>query len=219
MNKQYLKNFQEVCHNSKIIAKQWSRVEPNLVVVSKKRATEEIIQFIESTGHICYAENYVKEAEEKYTIIKELHPNIKLHLIGHLQSNKALDAVKLFDVIETIDSFKIAEKLDKIERANDLKRQYLIQVNIGEEEQKSGVNIEDLSQLVNDIRKKLSINLRGLMCVPPKGKNPSIYFAFLKKLGQENQLDYLSMGMSDDFKEAIAIGTDEIRVGTALFVK
>ncbi|MBT4989313.1 MAG: YggS family pyridoxal phosphate-dependent enzyme [Rickettsiales bacterium] len=219
MNKQYLKNFQEVCHNSKIISQQWNRAEPNLVVVSKKRTTEEIIQFVESTGHICYAENYVKEAEEKYTIIKELHPNIKLHLIGHLQSNKALDAVKLFDVIETIDSFKIAEKLDKIERDNDLKRQYLIQVNIGEEEQKSGVNIEDLSQLVNDIRKKLSINLRGLMCVPPKGKNPSIYFAFLKKLGQENQLDYLSMGMSDDFKEAIAIGTDEIRVGTALFVK
>jgi pyridoxal phosphate enzyme (YggS family) len=185
--------------------------------VSKKRTITDIQNFILETNHKVFAENYVQEAESKYVDLKNEHQDIRLHLIGHLQSNKAKNAVKLFDVIETVDSFKLAKLLSKAEQDLGVKREYLIQVNIGKESQKSGVLPEDLASLVSEINKNLSINLIGLMCVPPKDKNPSVYFAMLKKLANDNDLDYLSIGMSSDFKEAIAIGSHEIRIGTALF--
>lgn len=214
----YQKNYQEIVSVVTNQVKKWQQKRPEILAVSKKRSVDEIIDFIEATDHRSFAENYVKEAEEKYQIIKQSYPKIKLHLIGHLQSNKALEAVRLFDVIETIDSYKLAKKLDQVEQELGIKREYLIQVNIGEEQQKSGVMPKDVSKLIDEIRENLSINVKGLMCIPPQDKNPSIYFAYLKKLSVENQITYLSMGMSADFDKAIAVGTDEIRIGTALFV-
>ncbi|MBT4922669.1 MAG: YggS family pyridoxal phosphate-dependent enzyme [Rickettsiales bacterium] len=217
MSDQYLNNYQKISRSSKLVSERWGRSEPDLLVVSKRQMQVDIISFIKSTHHMRFAENYVKEAEEKYTTIKKSYPNLQLHLIGHLQSNKAIEAVKLFDVIETVDSYKLASKLDAAEKITKLEREYLIQVNIGFEEQKYGVMPDDLKDLLAEIRNNLTINIKGLMCIPPKDKNPSIYFAYLKKLAQDNKLSYLSMGMSSDYQEAIAVGTDEIRIGTALF--
>jgi len=217
MSKSFQGNYSEISNIINIESTKWQRSKPKLIVVSKKRTITDIKNFIAETNHKIFAENYVQEAESKYIDLKDEHQDIKLHLIGHLQSNKVKNAVKLFDMIETVDSFKLAKTLDKTEEILGLRRDYLIQVNIGKESQKSGVLPEDLANLVSEIKTNLSINLIGLMCVPPKDKNPSIYFAMLKKLATDNGLKYLSMGMSSDFKEAIGVGTNEIRIGTALF--
>jgi pyridoxal phosphate enzyme (YggS family) len=217
MNKPYKENYQKILEDLNIEATKWNRLKPQLVAVTKKRSKHDILTFINVTNHKVYAENYVQEAEQKYVEIKNLYDDVKLHLIGHLQSNKVKNAVRLFDVIETIDSFKLAKAIDKTERDLEINREYLIQVNIGQEPQKSGVLPKDLVQLVADIKSNLSINLKGLMCVPPKDKNPSIYFAMLKNLADSTDLKYLSIGMSSDFKEAIAIGSNQIRIGTSLF--
>jgi PLP dependent protein len=217
MSKSFKGNYSEISNIINIESTKWQRSKPKLIVVSKKRTITDIQNFIAETNHKIFAENYVQEAESKYIDLKNEHQDITVHLIGHLQSNKAKNAVKLFDMIETVDSFKLAKTLDKTEETLGLRRDYLIQVNIGKESQKSGVLPEDLASLVSEIKTNLSINLIGLMCVPPKDKNPSIYFAMLKKLATDNGLKYLSIGMSSDFKEAIAVGTNEIRIGTALF--
>ncbi|MDC0857209.1 YggS family pyridoxal phosphate-dependent enzyme [Rickettsiales bacterium] len=217
MSKSFKGNYSEISNIINIESTKWQRSKPKLIVVSKKRTITDIQNFIAETNHKIFAENYVQEAESKYIDLKNEHQDITVHLIGHLQSNKAKNAVKLFDMIETVDSFKLAKTLDKTEAILGLRRDYLIQVNIGKESQKSGVLPEDLASLVSEIKTNLSINLIGLMCVPPKDKNPSIYFAMLKKLATDNGLKYLSIGMSSDFKEAIAVGTNEIRIGTALF--
>ncbi|MBL6785552.1 MAG: YggS family pyridoxal phosphate-dependent enzyme [Rickettsiales bacterium] len=217
MGLNYKDNFDNISDNIAKYSKSWKQKYPKVLVVTKKRSRVEIESFILQTQHNVFGENYVQEAQTKYIDLKQQFLNIKLHLIGHLQSNKAKDAVKLFDVIETVDSFKLAKKLDDAEKLLDLKRQYLIQVNIGSEPQKSGVNIDDLSNLIKDIRSNLNINLIGLMCVPPKGQNPSIYFAMLKNLARIYDLRYLSMGMSSDYKDAIAVGSDEVRIGSLMF--
>jgi len=188
----------------------------NLVAVSKTVAAENILAAIKS-GCKIFGENYVKETQEKWPAIKQNHPQTKLHLIGHLQSNKAREAIDLFDCIESLDSEKLAKELQKEIAKQQKNPEIFIQINIGEEQQKSGIAPQAAHDFINFARNECKLNVTGLMCVPPTNEEPSPYFALLAKIAKENGLTKLSMGMSADFSEAIALGSTHIRVGTAIF--
>lgn len=187
----------------------------NLIAVSKTVEAERIYQAIDAKCKI-FGENYIKEAKEKWPKIKEKFPEIKLHFIGNLQSNKVSEAVELFDVIESLDSEKLALVLKKEIKKQQKNPEIFIQVNIGEEPQKGGILPQELSNFVKFCRDE-NLNITGLMCIPPSNEAPSPYFALLTKLAKENNLKNLSMGMSADFEDAIALGATHIRIGTAIF--
>lgn len=187
----------------------------DLVAVSKKQPEDKILEAI-NCGCKIFGENYINEAKEKWVQIKRDH-DVKLHFIGHLQSNKAKDAVELFDVIETVDSQKLANEIAKAAKKLNKNPEIFIQVNIGQEEQKGGVDPSEVVSLVQYCKDECVLNVVGLMCIPPSEEAASPYFALLAKMVKENGLEKLSMGMSSDFEEAIACGTSQIRIGTALF--
>ena len=233
----------------------------NLMAVSKKASIERIIEAI-NCGCNYFAENYVQEAKEKWTEIANRgffnqFPNLKLAFIGKIQSNKVPEIVKLFSIVEGVDSIKIATALNLEAQKQQKKLTILIQVNVGEEEQKSGVMPADLATLVDFVRSQSHLILKGLMAIPPVPKNyvpavpanrapekqeedqvpeereedpapekqvpekqvneTALYFALLNRLAKKHQIDYLSMGMSDDYLLAINCGSNEIRLGTAIF--
>jgi pyridoxal phosphate enzyme (YggS family) len=188
----------------------------NLIAVSKTIPSEKIYDAI-NAGCKIFGENYIKEAKEKWSEIRAKNPQIKLHFIGHLQSNKVGEAVDLFDCIQTLDSKKLAVTLKKEIQKQRKNPEIFIQVNIGEEEQKGGIAPAEVANFVKFSRDECGLNVVGLMCIPPAEKLASPYFALLAKLAKENDLKNLSMGMSSDFTEAIAIGSSHVRIGTAIF--
>ena len=190
--------------------------EVELIVVSKTFGAPEILPLLQA-GHRAFGENRVQEAKGKWPELKAQLPNVKLHLIGPLQSNKAKEAVELFDAIHTIDRPKIARALAE-EMAKQGKRlQLFIQVNTGEEPQKAGVIPAELPALAALCRDELGLEIAGLMCIPPVEEEPAIHFAFLEKLAAENGFSQLSMGMSDDYETAVSFGATRVRVGSAIF--
>jgi pyridoxal phosphate enzyme (YggS family) len=182
-----------------------------LVAVSKGRPAEEIEPLIEA-GQRDFGENRVQEALEKWPPLLARYPDLRLHEIGRLQSNKATEAVKLFDTIHSLDR---ASLLDAIVKTGETPAVY-VQVNIGEEEQKGGCAIEDVGRLVEAVRAS-PLPLAGLMAIPPVGVEPAPFFALLAKLARRHDVTGLSIGMSADFKAAVMLGATAIRVGTALF--
>lgn len=184
--------------------------------VTKNKSIEDVIDAINS-GIKIIGENYVKEAEEKYEKLKDLfkEKDISFHLIGHLQSNKVKTAVKIFDCIETLDSLKLAELINKICGKLNKKIDVMIEINF-DENKKSGVNISELNSLINEIKNLENLNLIGLMCIPPIGKEKECSER-MKDLKEKYQLKELSMGMSSDYKIAIENGATIIRLGTILF--
>ncbi|QJB69646.1 YggS family pyridoxal phosphate-dependent enzyme [Parasphingorhabdus halotolerans] len=186
-----------------------------LIAISKTRSVEEIKPLLES-GHRLFGENRVQEAVEKWTELREAYPDVKVHLVGQLQSNKAEDAVALFDAIHSLDRMSLVKALAKAMHKLERKVPCFIQVNIGEEPQKGGCDIGALPDLVA-AAEDAGIAVEGLMCIPPSGVNAAPYFALLALLAREHGLDNLSMGMSGDFETAIMAGATHIRVGTALF--
>jgi len=186
-----------------------------LIAVSKMQDIAAIKPLI-AAGQQIFGENRVQEAEAKWPALLESTPDIALHLIGQLQSNKADDAVAMFDAIHSIDRLSlvtaVARAMDKKARRPDC----FVQVNIGNEPQKGGCAIEDLPALLAEAR-SADLPVRGLMCVPPAEVEPAPYFALLAKLAQDNGLSDLSMGMSSDYQTAVTIGATHVRVGTALF--
>jgi len=188
----------------------------NIVAVSKTIASEKIIEAI-NFGCKIFGENYIQEAQQKWVELRKNYPQIKLHFIGHLQSNKAKEAVELFDCIESVDSEKLAGEIAKAQKKLQKNCEIFIQVNIGDELQKSGIAIENLSSFVNFCKNDLQLNVVGLMAVPPSNESASPYFALLAKLADENNLAKLSIGMSADYEEAIALNSTHIRLGTAIF--
>lgn len=186
-----------------------------LVAVSKTRPADEILPLLRA-GHRVFGENRVQEAAEKFPALRERYPDLKLHLIGGLQTNKVREAVALFDVIESVDRVELAEKLaaEMKRRGRDLP--CFVQVNTGEEPQKGGVSPRGAVDLV-DICRELGLNVVGLMCIPPADDEPSPHFAFLKKLARQAGVRELSMGMSADYPLAVQQGATFVRVGTALF--
>ena len=193
-------------------------VETHLVAVAKGHGAERILPVLEA-GHRLFGENRVQEAKAKWPPLREPFPDIELHLIGPLQTNKVRDALDLFDVIETLDRPRLADALKaEIDRrgAGRLKSLF-VEVNTGEEAQKAGVAPKDVLGFVGHCRDGLKLPVIGLMCIPPVDEEPALHFALLKKLAGECGLASLSMGMSADFETAIRFGATHVRVGTAIF--
>lgn len=210
-------NFTAVTSSIKKACKEAKRPQEGvqLVAVSKEQPPESIKAAL-AFGHRVYGENRVQDAETSWQPYKASHPDLKLHLIGPLQTNKVKDAIALFDVIETIDRESLVLELTKQLEKAPKAMEFFIQVNTGDEPQKSGVTLAELPALI-DLCRNHKLNVTGLMCIPPVNEPPVLHFALLKKLAAQHNLPNLSMGMSADYKQAIAVGATHIRVGTALF--
>lgn len=186
-----------------------------LIAVSKTHPAEAIVPLIDA-GQRVFGENRVQEAEAKWPALRERFSDLELHLVGQLQSNKAEDAVMLFDAIHSIDRTSLVSSLAKAMDKTGRRPSCFVQVNIGDEEQKGGCAVADLPALIDQCR-EAKLPLAGLMCVPPLNVEPAPYFALLAKLARRHGLEGLSMGMSGDFATAVTIGATHVRVGTALF--
>ncbi len=191
-------------------------VPVNLIVVTKGRSLEDIQKII-NVGHIHFGENRAQEGVNKWSNILKLNTNIKLHFIGKLQTNKVVDVISNFSFIHSLDNDKLALKLSLEEKKLKKTLGYFIQVNIGEENQKSGILKKDLPRFVNYCKNDLKLNVIGLMCLPPINVDPERYFKELRQLATDNNLRELSMGMSNDYISAIKNGSTFIRIGSAIF--
>ena len=211
-------NLNHILQNIEKAARKWDRAsqEIHLVAVSKTQPPEKIREALDA-GHRLFGENRVQEAITHWKDIKPLYPDLKLHLIGPLQTNKVKEAVSLFDMIETVDREKLARALAAEMQKQERSIPCLIQVNTGHEEQKAGIPPEALPAFLKLCRKDCRLDIRGLMGIPPVDEPAALHFAFLKKLAGENNLKDLSMGMSADYEKAIPLGATYIRIGTALF--
>lgn len=195
-----------------------SRIPPHvtLVAVSKTYGASDILPVLK-LGQSAFGENRVQEAKEKWPDLRKNYPNVELHLIGPLQSNKAADAVSLFDIIQTVDREKIAIALGKEVAKQGRNLKFYVQVNIGHEPQKAGIAPEAADQFIVDCKQKYGLNVVGLMCIPPHDQDPRAYFKSLAEIATRNGLKELSMGMSGDFEIAISAGATVVRVGSAIF--
>ena len=188
---------------------------PKIIAVSKTFKIDKILPLIEH-GHIDFGENKVQEAIDKWTEIKSKNSNIKLHLIGKLQTNKVKFAVKLFDYIHSVDSEKLAKKISDEQLKINKNIKIFIQVNIGNENQKSGISKNDVLNLYSYC-KKIGLNVVGLMCIPPANNDPSVYFNEMNILNSELNFSELSMGMSSDYLEASKHSATFLRIGSSIF--
>jgi pyridoxal phosphate enzyme (YggS family) len=186
-----------------------------LVAVSKTHPAEAIAPLL-AAGQRVFGENRVQEAQAKWPALRERYPDVELHLVGQLQSNKAADAVALFDWVHSVDRPSLVTALARAMDAIGRRPGCFVQVNIGDEEQKGGCAVADLPALLAAAR-DAGLPIAGLMCVPPAGVEPAPYFALLAKLARDEGLSELSMGMSDDFETAVTLGATHVRVGSALF--
>ena len=190
---------------------------PKIIAVSKTFKMDKILPLIEH-GHLDFGENKVQEAIDKWTEIKGNRPNIQLHMIGKLQTNKVKFAVKLFDYIHSVDSEKLAKKIADEQLKIKKKIKIFIQVNVGEETQKSGININEANNLVI-ICKRLNLNVVGFMCIPPADIDPTGYFEEMDKINKINNFKQLSMGMSSDYIKAAQYNSTYLRIGSNIFSK
>jgi len=190
-------------------------VAPKIIAVSKTFKIEHIMPLI-NHGHQDYGENKVQEATEKWTSIKHENKNIKLHLIGGLQTNKVKNAVRLFDYIHSLDSKKLADKISYQVKEQNVKTKIFIQVNVGKEDQKSGIPEEELFDFYKYC-KNLDLNIIGLMCIPPFNQDSTKYFSRMQELNKKIGLKELSMGMSADYLNAIKYGSTFVRIGSDIF--
>ena len=186
-----------------------------LIAVSKVQPNERVLNVLEH-GHTIFGENKVQEAHGKWPMFRETFSNLRVHLIGPLQSNKVKQAVELFDAIHTVDRLKLAQKLSNEIQIQGKAPEMFIQINTGEEEQKSGIPPKDADQFIADCL-SLDLPIKGLMVIPPVNEEPSLHFGLLRKIAHRNGLTGLSMGMSGDFESAITMGATHIRVGSAIF--
>lgn len=205
-------------NNYKTIKEEVSKLtnKTNLIIVTKNQSFEKILPFI-NNGHLHFGENKIQEAKLKWSNILNNKRDIKLHLIGKLQSNKAKDAFDLFDFIHTLDSEKLAKILSGLEKISKKKIHYFIQINIGNEIQKNGIDYLLAREFINFCRNDLNLNIVGLMCIPPVNLDPIPFFKKMQELKLINNLNELSMGMSVDYKQAINYGATYIRIGSAIF--
>ena len=188
----------------------------NLIVVTKNKSFDIVFPIIKS-GHLHFGENKVQEAKEKWSAFLHDNKNPKLHLIGKLQSNKAKDAFALFDFIHTLDNEKLAKIFSDLEKNSNKNLKYFIQVNIGHEEQKNGIDECLLGDFINFCRNDLKLNIIGLMCIPPINLDPLPFFKKMNEHKIDNNLSELSMGMSSDYEQALACGSTYLRIGSAIF--
>ena len=193
-------------------------LQTEIIAVSKTFSLEHIKPLIDF-GHLHYGENKVQEAEKKWKGLKRNISNLKLHMIGQLQSNKAKKAVEIFDFIHSLDSEKLAKELCKRQKEKEKNLKYFIQINLGSEEQKGGIQINELKNFYNFCNKELKLSVIGLMAIPPNDGNPEKYFQKISDLKNEIGLKKLSIGMSNDYKLAVKYGSSHVRIGSAIFGK
>jgi pyridoxal phosphate enzyme (YggS family) len=195
---------------------QSNNSKAEIVAISKTFPLNKILPLI-NFGHLNFGENKVQEAVGKWTDIKKDFNNIKLHFVGKLQTNKVKYALPLFDYIHSLDTIKLAEKIANEQQKKNFKPKIFIQVNIGKETQKNGVEIENLEQFYLECKKNFDLNIIGLMCLPPNEKSPNEYFSQMQILKNKLNLDDLSMGMTNDYIEALNYETTFIRIGSKIF--
>ena len=201
-----------------IIDKKQLKTIPQIIAVTKSFPLNKITPLLEM-GHIHFGENKIQEAESKWLNAKNKYKNLQLHMVGKLQSNKAKKAVELFDYIHSLDNERLALKISKYEKELGKKIKLFIQVNLAKEKQKSGVDLNELNHFYNYCTKELSLNVIGLMCLPPIVSHSQEYFKLLKQNAERLNLKELSMGMSSDFEEAILNGSTYLRLGTLILGK
>ena len=189
---------------------------PALVAVSKRQPDDRIDAALVA-GHRLFGENRVQEAQQRWTERRRQYPDLTLHLIGPLQTNKAAEAVALFDVIEIVDRPKLALALAREMTRQDRHLGCYIQVNTGEEPQKSGILPAETDEFIRFCKEECGLDIQGLMCIPPQSEEPAMHFALLRGIAERNGLAGLSMGMSGDFEEAVGFGATSVRVGSAIF--
>ena len=204
---------QKIARTAKIAQREEADI--TLIAVSKTHPADRIVPLLDA-GHRVFGENRVQEAQDKWPDLRTRYDGVELHLIGQLQSNKAGDAVALFDYIHSLDRTSLLKALAKAMDKSGKRVPCFIQVDIGAEDQKGGVAIAELSAFIGKVR-GTAVPIAGLMCIPPADIEPAPFFALLSKLASENGLESLSMGMSGDYPTAIMLGATHIRVGTALF--
>ena len=213
-----IKNYEDIIKSIKLkIEDQNTDKLPKIIAVTKTFTIDNILPLIEY-GHLEYGENKVQEAIDKWSEIKIKKPEILLHLIGRLQTNKVKFALKIFDYIHSVDSNKLAKKIYDEQIKQNKKVKIFIQVNIGSEEQKSGVKIQEIDELLN-FCKELNLNVIGLMCIPPANQKSNKYFEKMKVLNDNLNLQQISMGMSSDYLEAVENDATYLRIGSSIFGK
>ena len=211
MYKQFLSALEKAVISSK---REIEDIE--LVAVSKKKTIQDI-QIVIDQGHISFGENQTQEIESKWPLLKSNQPNLKLNFIGSIQSRKAESIYEHCDVIHSLDRIKIVKIFDKLEKSKKIIREYFIQINTGNEAQKSGVMMKEADEFISQCLREYGLKIIGLMCIPPVDDDPKKHFLNLKALADNFNLQKLSMGMSNDYDVAIACGATHIRVGTQIF--
>jgi pyridoxal phosphate enzyme (YggS family) len=206
-----IKNYNSIFNSIKLFSKKTT-----LIVVTKNQELNKINLLI-NTKHLDFGENRVQEAILKWNNLISTNTQLKLHLIGKLQSNKVKDAFQIFHYVHTLDNEKLAQIFSKLESSSSKKIKYFIQVNIGNEPQKNGISVDKLNQFVKYCINDLKLNVIGLMCIPPLETDPSKYFIKLADLAKANNLNELSMGMSNDYEYAIKNGATFVRLGSKIF--
>ena len=187
-----------------------------LIAVSKKKSATDIQQVIDE-GHLSFGENQIQEIESKWPELKKINSNINLHFIGSIQSRKVEQIHKHCEFIHSIDRKKIVKKFAELEASGDIKRKYFIQINTGNEAQKSGVLFDNANEFISDCKSNYNLNIVGLMCLPPINEDPRTHFLKLADLAKKFNLNSLSMGMSGDYQVALECGATHIRIGTHIF--
>ena len=200
---------------NEIIEQKQLKTNPKIIIVTKTFPLNKILPLIEG-GHTHFGENKIQEAENKWVTIKKQFTNLKLHMVGKLQSNKVNKALKIFDYIHSLDNEKLALKISQHEKELNKKIKLFIQVNLAEEKQKSGISINHVNSFYNYCINQLSLNVIGLMCLPPMEAKPEEYFKMLKNIAEKFNLKDLSMGMSADFEKAAIHGSTYLRLGTII---
>ena len=201
--------------NSKILKLNINNYKPKIIAISKTFKIDHILPLIEH-GHRDFGENKVQEALEKWTEIKNKNQNIKLHMVGKLQTNKVKFVLPLFDFIHSLDNLKLAKKISEEQKKYENKPKIFIQVNIGNESQKSGLDKKKLSEFYNECI-NLGLNIVGTMCLPPINHDPNIYFSEMKKITNILNLNDISMGMSEDYLKAVEYSSTYLRIGSKIF--
>ena len=209
-------NLQAISERVKSANEDKTGPAPTLVAVSKRQPDDRIEAAL-AAGHRVFGENRVQEAQERWASRRRIYPELRLHLIGPLQTNKAADAVTLFDVIEVVDRPKLARSLSSEMARQGRHLPCYVQVNTGEEDQKSGIWPDEADDFIAFCRDECGLDIAGLMCIPPVDEEPAMHFALLRTIAERNGLPGLSMGMSGDYEEAVRFGATSVRVGSAIF--
>ena len=213
-----MNNYKNFINNLKKTAQLANRTieEIDLIAVSKKKPAQDI-QTVIDEGHMSFGENQIQEIERKWPDLKKLNSNIQLHFIGNIQSRKVESIHENCEVIHSIDRMKVVKLFAKIEKLKNIRRKYFIQINTGNEPQKSGVMLSDAHYFITESIENYKLNIIGLMCIPPINDDPKTHFLTLADMAKNYNLTSLSMGMSNDFEEALTCGATHIRIGTKIF--